>query len=616
MLPLKLVLPNYPCPRSSRPSRPSIPFLDSAQAAIYSFPASITSSRFHSSPWKGNCIYLTEPLNTNAAHTNRFAKNFLPRLAAVAALTLTAAALAPLAQRITQAQGAASDTGVSVESSQQLFATMCALDAAGFNADESTLAEMPSRLKLRSDLLKLQGPDITDLRQFYHDHELADPGETLSRFITFAVVVGPPPRFQFIVDRDVLPPDALAIEGFQEILAAFWKDAHLDRRWSEVQPEYDRVIQRDEPPVRHIVTAANGYLREIYKPKYGHSFTVYVEPLVGKRTNFRNTGDHYSIVVGAGSEFPYDDVQHAYLHFLLDPLPLKFRKEVTAKAALLNIGAKSPRLPAQYRSDFLAYADECLIKAVEIRLDRLKDAKLEAALAEDDQNGFTMVRPLVAGLAKFEKSEPSMSLYFPDLINGIDVPAEQKRLANFAFKSEAEMNSANGTAAAKPVAADTTTELDRWLIDGNRQIANQKATEATATFEKALEKYPGEPRAYFGLAVASLLNQDAERAEQIFQSLVEAAARATPAANTNPSQAATAAAINPPDPSVLAWSHVYLGRLHDVADERDQAVVEYRAALAVPGAPEAALVAAQRGVEKPYAPAADAGAKPAASPKN
>ena len=560
---------------------------------------------------------MTEPLN--AQRLNRSTKNFLPRLAAVAALTLTAAALAPLAPKLLAAspapQGAAGDTGVSVESSQQLFATMCALDAAGFNADESTLAEMPSRLKLRSDLLKLQGPDITDLRQFYHDHELADPGETLSRFITFAVVVGPPPRFQFIVDRDVLPPDALAIEGFQEILAAFYKDAHLDRRWSEVQPEYDRVIQRDEPPVRHIVTAANGYLREIYKPKYGHSFTVYVEPLVGKRTNFRNTGDHYSIVVGAGSEFPYEDVQHAYLHFLLDPLPLRFRKEVTAKAALLNIGAKSPRLPAEYRSDFLAYADECLIKAVEMRLNRLKDAKLEAALAEDDQNGFTMVRPLVAGLAKFEKSEPSMSLYFPDLINSIDVPAEQKRLANFAFKSEAEMNAANG-AANKPVAADTTTELDRWLIDGNRQIANQDATAATADFEKILEKYPGEPRAYFGLAVASLMNQDADRAQQIFQNLVEAASRATPSAGTTPSQAATAAAINPPDPSVLAWSHVYLGRLHDVADERDQAVVEYRAALAVPGAPEAALVAAQRGVDKSYAPATDAGAKPAAPPKN
>ncbi len=213
-----------------------------------------------------------------------------------------------------------------------------------------------------------------------------------------------------------------------------------------------------------------------------------------------------------------------------------------------------------------------------------------------------MVRPLVAGLAKFEKAEPSMSLYFPDLINSIDVPAEQKRLANFVFKSDAELAAASG--AAKPAAmAEPTSEMDRWLADGDRQIATQNATRRRRRLKKILEKYPGEPRAYYGLAIASLMNGDSEHAEQLFQKLVETAA--VPAGATQQGNA-----VNPPSPSVLAWSHVYLGRMHDVADERDQAVVEYRAALQVPGAPEAALVAAQRGVDKQYAPAGNAGAKP------
>ena len=93
-------------------------------------------------------------------------------------------------------------SGVSVEASQQVFSTMCALDAAGFNSDESTLSEMPSRLALRTELLNMQGPATTELRQFYRDHLLADPGETLSRFMTFALVVGPPPRFDFLLDRN------------------------------------------------------------------------------------------------------------------------------------------------------------------------------------------------------------------------------------------------------------------------------------------------------------------------------------------------------------------------------------------------------------------------------
>jgi hypothetical protein len=134
-----------------------------------------------------------------------------------------------------QAGPAEVQTGVSVEASPSIFSVMCALDAAGFAADESTLTEMPSRLALRGELLKLQGPATEALRQFYRDYALADPGETLSRYITFALVIGPPPNFAFLLGHDVLPPDALAIEGFEEVLANFYHEAHLDLRWASVE---------------------------------------------------------------------------------------------------------------------------------------------------------------------------------------------------------------------------------------------------------------------------------------------------------------------------------------------------------------------------------------------
>jgi hypothetical protein len=54
----------------------------------------------------------------------------------------------------------------------------------------------------------------------------------------------------------------------------------------------------------------------------------------------------------------------------------------------------------------------------------------------------------------------------------------------------------------------------------------------------------------------------------------------------------------------LAWSHIYLGRIHDLEDDRDQAVEEYRAALGVADAPENARSAAQKGIEQAYKPAA------------
>jgi tetratricopeptide (TPR) repeat protein len=509
----------------------------------------------------------------------------------------------PLPHLRGQASAESSVMGVSVEASQQVFSTMCALDAAGFNSDESTLAEMPSRLALRTELLTLKGPATDALREFYRDHALNDPGETLSRFITFALVVGPPPRFNYLLDHEVLPPDVLAIEGFQEILANFYHEAHLDLRWARIEPEYLRAAARDQSLVRRIVIVSNGYLREIYNPKFGHTFTVYVEPLVGSRTNFRNNGDHYAIVIGAGPQFPVADVQHAYLHFMLDPLPLKYRNVVNQKKGILNVAARAPRLPVEYRSDFLAYADECLIKAVELRIRHLKLDELEAALAENDRAGFVMVRPFVTQLQKFEKAEPAMSLYFPDLLAGIDVEVERKRLQNFAFAPEADASAENPSAknSANGHSAGPADELTRLLAEGDHEIAIQDPTAAASTFQKVLAKYPDEPRAFYGLAVASLLNHDAPRAQELFEKLV-----------SPPHTGATDSAGAPvtSDPSILAWSHVYLGRLHDFAEERDQAVSEYEAALAVDGAPEAARAAATRGVTAPYAPPASSEQSP------
>jgi tetratricopeptide (TPR) repeat protein len=506
-----------------------------------------------------------------------------------------------------QSRADATETGVSVEASQQIFATMCALDAAGFGADESTLAEMPSRLALRGELLKLQGPATDALRQYYRDHALADPGETLSRYIAFALVVGPPPRFPFVMEQELLPPDVLVIQDFEEVLVNFYHEAHLDLRWINVEPEYARAVDRSQSPVRRIVMVCNGYLREIYKASYGRSFTVYVEPLVGNRANFRNNGDHYAIVIGAGAEFPTDDVRHAYLHYMLDPLPLKYRDALMRKSGLLNIGARSPLLPPEYKSDFIAYADECFVKAVELRIRHLSPEKHEAALLDNDRSGFIMVRVFDVQLQKFEKAEPAMSLYFSDLIEGIDVPAEQKRYANFTFAQAQEPSATETATNAAPVQPgqpatqqnDPQSERDRLLAEGDHQIALQDAPAAIAAFQKVLAKNPDDARASFGLAVASLLNHDADHAQELFEKLV-----AAPSSTGGDAVNSTSGS----DPAILAWSHVYLGRLHDFAEEREQALTEYRAALAIAGAPEAARVAAQRGIDTPYNPRGTGGA--------
>ena len=483
-------------------------------------------------------------------------------------------------------------TGVSVEASPQVFSTMCALDAAGFGADESTLAEMPERLALRADLLKMQGPATEALRKFYREHTLADPGETLSRYLAFALVVGPPPDFQFQVDPDVLPPDVLALEGFQGILVNFYKEAHLDLRWARIEPEYERAAMRYQGPLSRIVTLTHAYLREVLQHSHGASFTIYVEPLAGARTTLRSFGDSYGVVVGTGPQLPLDDIQQAYLHFLLDPLPVRYREQVRSKSALLDIAAHAPRLPVEYQDDFMAFTDECLVKAVELRLRHPAPAELESALREDDESGFILVRPLVQQLQKFEKSELSMPEYFPDLIGKIDVLAERKRLQSITFAPAAPSSASTFDESSS---RNQESELRHWLADGDNQITLQNGPAAAAAFEKVLQKYPNQPQAKYGLAIASVLSGQAGRAKELFEELV---------APPSPAAAAPVGSGAAANPEFLAWSHVYLGRIHDLEGDRELAVGHYQAALDVEGAPESARVAAQQGIDAPYKPPA------------
>ena len=481
---------------------------------------------------------------------------------------------------------------VSLGTSPQLFATLCALYAAGYDAEATVGPGDPASAALRRDLLELQGSATQALRAFYREHALVDPNETLSRYVSFALVTGPPPKFPFVFDRDELPPDVLTIDGFDEVLTNFYNEAQLERRWAGLQRDYYHEVAPLDGPLRQIVAVTSGYLREISKPLGDRTFSVIVEPLIGKRTNFRNYGDHYFVVVARGSDAPVDDIRHAYLHFLLDPMPIRYRSLVDTKKALLKIAATAPRLPVVYQDDFVALFDECLIKSVELRLRRLSPAQLETELADNDRSGFVLVRPLVQQLQKFEKAEPAMSLYFPDLVRGIDVAAEQRRLQGIEFAA-AEPPPATldqNSAPARP------SELEQSLAEGDRQIASKDAAAAAATFERILEKYPGLPRALYGLAVASVLQGNADKAKELFEQVIAAPAQGQPRDPGAPGES-----------GILAWSHIYLGRIHDLEGERTLALSEYRAALAIEGAPEAARVAAQRGMDASYQPSAKKG---------
>jgi len=502
------------------------------------------------------------------------------------ATSLVILALATFAMLATASAqtSAAAPAAVRVESSPQLFAVLAALDAAGFEAAASSTG-LPSWVgPVREALRGAKGPAVDALRQYYQTHLLGTPGETLSRYISFALVVGPPPKFDFRQPAAELPPDVRTVEDFREVLVNFYSEQQVERLWAQMQPRDQRLERWLVPAVSQMVQTSAGYLREIVPGSTGRSFTVYVEPLAGSIVNARLYGDRYSIVVNPVPNPPLDQIRHALLHFLLDPLPLGNPGPVKTQQALLDFAAHAPQLPEAYKSDFLALTDECLVQAVELRLSGLAPAATKAALEAADRAGYVLVQPIYARLGAFEKSDQTMSQFFPRLIEGIDLQAEMRRDAQIHF------DPVRADAPPSPAAREAS-ELNVRLDAGDRQIARGNAAAAAAAFENVLAQYPDNPRARYGLAVASVLLGKAERAEQLFEQLVALPPGQAPA----------------PDPMIQSWSHVYLGRMRDLQGSRDRAVEQYRAALEVDGAPEAARLAARRGLDSPYTPPARPG---------
>src|SRR5258706_11243215 len=63
---------------------------------------------------------------------------------------------------------------VAVETRQQLFATLCALDAAGFDSNLHSTNQSAGRAQLPQPMRALQGPALGAFRQYYPEHTLPD----------------------------------------------------------------------------------------------------------------------------------------------------------------------------------------------------------------------------------------------------------------------------------------------------------------------------------------------------------------------------------------------------------------------------------------------------------
>jgi len=205
----------------------------------------------------------------------------------------------------------------------------------------------------------------------------------------------------------------------------------------------------------------------------------------------------------------------------------------------------------------------------------VKTPETERAKSIDqaDKEGYILTRYFYDALGRFERDTAGMRSDYAEMVGQIDVPKEKKRASQIQFAAEAAPE------LLRPAGSDA----EHLLLNAERRLAAGDPETAQKLAQKALDDQEGDSgRALFILAEVATANRDMEGARTYFEKALQTAH----------------------EPKVIAWSHIYLGRIFDLKEDRLAAVDEYRAALSSAGALPEAKLAAQKGIEQPYEPPA------------
>src|SRR5205085_935153 len=84
--------------------------------------------------------------------------------------------------------------------------------------------------------------------------------------------------------------------------------------------------------------------------------------------NARNYGTEYFVVVspGANSGLKMDQIRHAYLHYLVDPIVGRFSANLSTLDPLLDAVKLAP-MDESFKSDASLLVTECVIRSIEAR---------------------------------------------------------------------------------------------------------------------------------------------------------------------------------------------------------------------------------------------------------
>ena len=460
-----------------------------------------------------------------------------------------------------------------IDSNETLFTVMSAINVAGYNAELDSPTNHPLRRQIREHLTSRNLPSVEKLKRFYEAHTRGNPTADLSQYISFALLVGGPPDFQFRSLTYELPPDAQALDGFGPILAEFYREAEIPDLYQKIQPAIEEMAARYQTLVSESLFEINGYLRNPTSGVAGRSFQI-VLCLMGapNQVQTRSYSSDYVVVVTPSVKPQISDIRYTYLHYVLEPAMGRAAEALERLRPLGDYALGAPYLAEHYKQDFQLLATSSLIKAIEARLAKPSEGGGSGMVEQAYRQGFILTPFFAEQLPAYEKQDKAMRLYLRDMLEAADLALEEARARTLEFDQKRPVRAVKPPPAPEPELS----AAEQTLQKAEDLYSRRDLEAAREHFLRSLRETRQKPlhsRAYFGLARIATLKNDPELAILLFERALGLS----------------------PEPADRAWILVYLGRLSDVAGEADKAGEYYREALAVGGASETAREMARKG---------------------
>jgi hypothetical protein len=557
--------------------------------------------------------------------------------------------------------------GVTLQPDARLIVVMAALDAAGY--DPTPQGRQPSAFRslVRKDQASLDPALRDQMKEFLERHKLpppATPADQAARYVSLAYVLAPPPTFDTPDRADDLPGGALEVLDFAPLLREFYRKSGIDERMPSYVRAYQAEADRLRRPTEEMVRSALSYLHtqpvlvtvervRVKSPDKKKSSIAAYEARERPRRffivpdllaapgaiNFRVIADDYYAVVPEGIDPTASELRRAYFQFVLDPLVLKFNRDIAAQREEIKklIDARA-RDDARVSPDPFIVVSRSLVAAADVRfeeaeklaavtelqkryLQQAKDdttrktiaARADAArkaiadeatarLAENYEDGSIMVFFFADRLRELQASGFDIGNLFGEMLTGFDPARESKRLASAAEARDRALAARKAHPrysvwlinpdAETREAAETArgSELIKSLKEVETLLQTRHYDEAEARVKELLQQYPGDARLFFTMAqTSSLWARDTTDDNLQVQRLSSAL--------SNYRLAITAA--NPETEKVLlSRAHEAMGRILAFLDHNDEAMKEFEAAIKVGDVPGGAYRDAVEGKRK------------------